>query len=174
MNLTKLDNRIIDDKGNVVYFTDALIELLYNGEIPSEILYPTNDYDIELFNKLAYENYDNALYSLPKEVESLEKRKNKWFYPENYDNINLEDYFLNLCQSDIEQNRVKLELSLYKEKGFEKFLRFCIYLSDKIKENNWVIGVGRGSSCNSFLLFLLQINLVNPLDYDLDIKEFLK
>lgn len=169
-----LGNRVIDNDGNVVYCVDALIELLYNGEIPSEILFPYNNEDVLLFNKFSYENFDDIQYTLPEKLLSVEERKNFWFYPDRYDNINLEEYFLNLCQTDIERQRVKEEIELYKEKGFEKFLRFCIFFSDKIIENDWVIGVGRGSSCASYLLYLLKIHLVDSIKYNLDIKEFLK
>ena len=173
-NVIQLKDRIIDENGNVVYFTDALIELLYNGEIPSEILFPYNDIDVVAFNKHSYENYDDIEYKLPTQLLTTEERKNNWFYPTSYDEIDLYNYFINLCKSDIEKNRVIEEINIYREKGFEKFLRFCIFLSDKIKENGWVIGVGRGSSCSSYLLFLLQIHLVDSIKYNLNIKEFLK
>lgn len=179
MNLIELKDRIIDNNGNVVYFTDALIELLYNGEIPSEILFPYEDEDVSLFNKYAYENYDDIEYKLPEKLLSHTERKNNWFYPDEYDMINLNDYFNNLLVkknilSVNSKNRVLKELELFDKKGFDKFLRCCIFLSDKIKENNWVVGVGRGSSCASYCLFLLELHLVDSIKYDLDIEEFLK
>lgn len=174
MSITNLGDRLIDDEGNVVYFLNSLIELLYKGESPSEILFPENDVDVSLFNKFAYENFDNDIYSLPKSLKTIEERKHDWFYPKTYDEIVLEDYFLNLCNNDIEKDRVKLELKMFLERDMEKFLRFCIYFSDMIKESNWVVGVGRGSSCACFLLYLLKIHLVNPIQYNLNIKEFLK
>jgi len=174
VDIINLGNRIIDEQGNVVYFTDSLIELLYNGEIPSEILFPQEDIDVIAFNKHSYENYDDIEYKLPKKLLTTEERKNNWFYPNKYDDINLEEYFLNLCKNDIEKKRVIKEIHTYDEKGFNKFLRCCIFLSDRIKENNWVIGVGRGSSCASYLLFLLKIHLVDSIKYELNIEEFLK
>ena len=62
----------------------------------------------------------------------------------------------------------------FEEKGLEKFLRFCIYLAVVLKQEGIVHGVGRGSSCACFLLYLLGINKVNPLVYGLEIEEFLK
>ena len=174
MGYTILDNRLIDDEGNVVYFPQALIELLYKGEKPCEILYPNNDKDVELFNEFAYADFIEPRYSLPEKLKSIEERKNNWFYPESYDKIILEDYFLNLCHNDIEKDRVNLELKMFLERDMEKFLRFCIYFSDMIKKNNWVVGVGRGSSVASYCLYLLKIHLVNSIEYNLDIKEFLK
>ena len=88
----------------------------------------------------------------------------------------LEEYFNSIVQNYPQpyKDRVVEELKLYKEKGMEKFLRFCIYLSVVICEQDLVVGVGRGSSCSSLLLYLLQIHLIDPIQYGLDIKEFLK
>lgn len=172
--IINLGNRIIDNEGNVVYFPNALIELLYNGEIPSEILFPKDDPDVMAFNKNSYENFDDIYYTLPQSVKSVEERKKFWFYPDYYNDIDLYEYFLNLCQSEEEKNRVIEELQIYQEKGFDNFLRCCIFLSDKIKENDWVVGVGRGSSCASYLLYLLKIHLVDSLKYKLNVREFLK
>lgn len=173
-DILQLNNRIIDGEGNVVYFTPAIMEMLYRDSIPSEmLLYPLDDIDVELFNKFAYENFDEVSIKLPTKLKTHDERKNHWFYPPSYDDINLETYFTNISK-DNDLDRIKQELQLYKEKSMEKFLRFCIYLADNIKENGWVVGVGRGSSVCSYLLFLLQINLVNPIEYSLDIKEFLK
>ena len=174
MSLTILDNRVIDEKGNIVYFDDALIELLYKGIKPEEALYPKDDEEVKLFNEFAYENFDDDKYMFPDKLKTIEERKHDWFYPKSYDEIVLEDYFLNLCNNDIEKDRVKLELKMFLERDMEKFLRFCIFFSDEMKKNNWVVGVGRGSSCACYLLYLLKIHLVNPLKYNLDIKEFLK
>lgn len=173
-DLIKLGNRVIDREGNVVYFNEALLEMIYNDDIPESLLYSEQDCDIKAFNKLSYENFDDVYFKLPDRLKSIEERKNNWFYPSEYDDINLNDYFLNLCNTNIEKNRVLEELKLYKEKNMEKFLRFCIYLSDKIRENDWVIGVGRGSSCSSYCLYLIKIHLIDSLKYNLNIREFLK
>lgn len=170
-----LGNRLVDEQGNVVYFSEALMELLYNGLTPCNLMfYPMDDVDVQAFNKYSYENFDDVEFKMPNKIPSHEDRKNIWFYPHEYETIDLESYFLNLCSLESEKERVKEELKLYKEKGFEKFLRNCIYLADKIKKNDWVVGVGRGSSCCSYLLYLIKIHLVNSLEYELDIKEFLK
>lgn len=175
-DLIKLGNRVIDHQGNVVYFDDALIELLYQGIIPEGILFPENNDDVKLFNNYSYKNFDDIYYKIPETLKSLEERKNTWFYPEEYDKINLEEYFNNLVQTYPQpyKDRVVEELKLYKEKGMEKFLRFCLYFSKIIQEKDLCVGIGRGSSCASLLLYLLQIHLVNPMEYGLDIKEFLK
>ena len=175
-DLIKLGNRVIDNQGNVVYFDDALIELMYQGLIPENILFPEDNKDVKLFNNFSYKNFDDVYYKIPKEIKSLDERKNTWFYPEEYDKINLEEYFNSLVQDYPQsyKDRVAEELKLYEEKDMEKFLRFCLYFSQMIKEKDLCIGIGRGSSCASLLLYLLQIHLVNPMEYGLNIREFLK
>lgn len=182
-NFVNLHNRLIDKDGNVVYYANAIMELLYRNTVPTDILiYPTNDVDVELFNKWSYKNFDDKYIKLPERLKTTDERKNNWFYPSNYGEIDLNKYFLDLLEKeslDISKKmlyieRVDREVKLYKEKNMEKFLRFCIYFSDVMREKNFVVGVGRGSSCASYLLYLLRVHLVDSVKYSLDIKEFLK
>ena len=151
-----------------------MIELLYKDVDINDVYFTEDNDDVKLFNQYAYENFDGKEFKNPTKLKTLEERKHDWFYPKSYDEIVLEDYFLNLCNNDIEKDRVKLELKMFLERDMEKFLRFCIYFSDMIKENNWVVGCGRGSSVSSYCLYLLKIHLVDSIKYNLDIKEFLK
>ncbi len=178
-DLLNLGNRAIDRQGNVVYFNEALVEMMYNGVIPTGILFSEKDCDVQAFNKLSYENFDDVYYKLPNSIKSTEERKDTWFYPKEYDSFDLHQFFNNLLNmkgiNTFEiQNRVNEEIDLYIEKGMEKFLRFCIYFSTVIKEKDLVVGVGRGSSCASYLLFLLGIHLIDSIKYGLNIREFLK
>lgn len=182
-NFVNLHNRLIDKDGNVVYYANAIMELLYRNTVPTDILiYPTNDVDVELFNKWSYKNFDDKYIKLPERLKTPDERKNNWFYPSNYGEIDLNKYFLDLLEKeslDISKKmlyieRVDREVKLYKEKNMENFLRFCIYFSDVMREKNFVVGIGRGSSCASYLLYLLRVHLVDSVKYSLDIKEFLK
>lgn len=182
-NFVNLHNRLIDKDGNVVYYANAIMELLYRNTVPTDILiYPTNDVDVELFNKWSYKNFDDKYIKLPERLKTTDERKNNWFYPSKYGEIDLNKYFLDLLEKEsldiskkmLYTERVNREVNLYKEKNMEKFLRFCIYFSDVMREKNFVVGVGRGSSCASYLLYLLRVHLVDSVKYSLDIKEFLK
>lgn len=172
--LIKLKDRVIDPYGNVLYFSDSLLELLYMGINSKNILFSEKDKDVLLYNKYSVDEK----YELPKYIESNLKRKEKWFYPDEYEQINLLDYFNNILNqkgwSEERQKRIIEEIKLYEKKDLIKFLRFCIYLSDVIKNNDIITGTGRGSSCASFLLFLLEIHLVDSVKYNIDINEFLK
>ena len=109
-----------------------------------------------------------------------------WHMPETYKELDIEEYlYTKVCQelqiapSDFVNNsskwiRVEQELTEYQARGMYPVLQFLVYMVDVCKENNVVLGVGRGSSVASYILYLLGVHRVDSLKYDLDIKEFLK
>lgn len=103
-----------------------------------------------------------------------DKNHELWRYDPAYDKINLEDYFLNLCDTDVQRERVRYELSLYESYNMTKLLRCMIWLVDYLKEHNIFWGLGRGSSVSSYCLFLIELHMVDSIKYDLDVNEFLK
>ncbi len=52
--------------------------------------------------------------------------------------------------------------------------RYLKYLVDTMKDNKVIWGVGRGSSCASYVLYLLGIHRVDSMFYNLDVEEFLR
>lgn len=172
--MLNLLNRTIDDDGNVIYNQQGLLDYLYKfKQFPNEILYLEND-DTIRFNEFSnYFNVSDKL-NLPKSLKTHEERKNNWFMPEKYYDINLSEYFNNLCHTEEEHQRVNIELTEYKNTGMELLLRYMIFLMDYIKENKYVLGVGRGSSVCSYCLYLIGVHKIDSIKYDLNIKEFLK
>lgn len=96
--------------------------------------------------------------------------------PDFYKTLNLNELFDIMSKElpDIYKERVKYELSLYQEKGYDNFLKYCVYLSTLVNQKKIVVGCGRGSSCASYLLFLLGLHMVDSVKYDIDVREFLK
>jgi len=94
--------------------------------------------------------------------------------PESYTKIDIKKYLLDKCSTQEEQDRVVGEYKLYEQKNFIKVLQFLIYFVDTLRQNNIVWGVGRGSSVSSFCLFLIGVHKINPLQYNLDYREFLR
>ena len=97
-----------------------------------------------------------------------------WNIPESYKSINIDEYILQKCQTQIEIDRVHYELQLFKEKQLENLIKFLIYFVETLRANNIFWGVGRGSSVSSYVLFLIGVHKIDSLKYNLDIKEFLK
>lgn len=99
-----------------------------------------------------------------------------WNIPPEYLDIDLNEMFMELVEGhgEVALNRTKQELELYHNYGFDNVLRAMCYIAYECDKHDVPLGVGRGSSVASYLLYLLEIHLVDPLKYDLDIHEFLK
>jgi len=97
-----------------------------------------------------------------------------WFIPSPYDTLDIIEYVLSECKSDIERERVADELVLFGERDLFNVLRFLAYLVDVAEENSIVLGVGRGSSVSSYVLYLMGVHKIDSIKYGLDVKEFLR
>lgn len=172
-DIIDLGNRRFDEVGNCFLKSEAIMELMYQDKDLSNynFIVDEQNLDTKLYNS---NSFDKKLSNADYKPVNIKERRNQWFYPNEYDELDLLAFFAKMCKTDEERVRVENELHHFKEKDLEKFLRFCIYLAVVLKQEGIVHGVGRGSSCACFLLYLLGINKVNPLLYGLEIEEFLK
>ena len=95
-------------------------------------------------------------------------------HADSYKQLDIAEYVLALCQTDIELQRCGQELLLFQERGLFDLLRYLKYLVDTMKQNNLIWGVGRGSSVASYVLYKLGVHRIDSLHYDLDPGEFLR
>jgi DNA polymerase III alpha subunit len=108
-------------------------------------------------------------------VEQFDQiNQSRWFMPEEYINLDIAEYLLNLCKTDAELQRVGQELLLYNERNLFDLLRYLKYLVDTMEQNGIIWGVGRGSSVASYVLYLLGVHKIDSIYYDLDPEEFLR
>ena len=114
---------------------------------------------------------DGADMSVP-DYDDLKQRQ--WHMPDAYQQLDIAQHILDLCQTDVELQRVGEELLLYQERNMFDLLRYLKYLVDTMRENHVIWGVGRGSSVASYVLFLLGVHRINSMHYDLDPREFLR
>lgn len=178
--MIRLNSRKIDELGQVIISDKGIFELLYQGEFDPQDLQVEDSEEIRLYNKWV-KLFDLKEDSLPIysplniTKEKFDKNlQDSWLIPEKYQQLNVEEFLLKKCKTKIEQNRVKEEIKLFQERDMEKVLQCLIYLVDHMRENKIVWGVGRGSACSSYALFLIGIHRIDSIKYDLDIKEFLK
>lgn len=104
-----------------------------------------------------------------------------WKLPERYKYLDVDEYLAQLVgkveQDELYQQRLErlaYEVQLYRERRLYEVLRVLIYVLDTFRERGVVWGVGRGSSCSSYLLYLLGLHDVDPVKYDIDVHDFLK
>jgi DNA polymerase III alpha subunit len=102
------------------------------------------------------------------------KNQQQWHMPEVYQQLDIAQHVLNLCESETELQRCGAELLLYQERDLFDLLRYLKYLVDVMLENKIIWGVGRGSSVASFVLYKMGVHRIDSLYYNLDISEFLR
>jgi DNA polymerase III alpha subunit len=100
--------------------------------------------------------------------------QSNWLMPDEYKNLDIAEYVLNLCESEAALQRVGQELLLYQARNLFDLLRYLKFLIDVMQKNNLIWGVGRGSSVASYVLYLLKVHRIDSLHYNLDIEEFLR
>ena len=71
-------------------------------------------------------------------------------------------------------NRLELELDFFDRTGNIEFILKLIDLIERFKEDGVVWGVGRGSSCASYIMYLIEVNDINPLVFDIPFNEMSK
>ena len=167
----------INEHGDVIFSEEDAIDLLYTD--PDFDITKLYFNDIDKYSKSLKELGIElpAINTVPKRSElGIFDRENceQWHMPDKYYQINVLEWLLEKCQTDEEKMRVQIEYSLFEKKKFIRVLQFLIYFVDKLRANNIVWGVGRGSSVASFCLFLIGVHKINPMLYNLDITEFLR
>lgn len=104
-----------------------------------------------------------------------------WVLPDRYKYLHLDEYLFSLVdrieRDDLYEKRVERlssEIWLFKEQKLDDVLRLLIYVVDTMKEQNAVWGVGRGSSCSSYLLYLLGLHEVDAVKYSIEVTDFIR
>ncbi|SDB94491.1 DNA polymerase-3 subunit alpha [Pelagirhabdus alkalitolerans] len=86
--------------------------------------------------------------------------------------LSLEDYYSNQNYS-IAKKRLDHELSIIHNMGFSDYFLIVWDFVRYAKEQNILVGPGRGSAAGSLVAYLLNITEVDPIEYDLLFERFL-
>jgi hypothetical protein len=157
---------------------DQLARFLLLGVPPSKLRVTRPSEESDKFNEQV--PAEEQLLVVGPEPISLDMG---WRLPEEYQKIDLTEHFAALFEAhlnpshtdeyvEIAIDRIALELAEVKKRGMVEFMRTVIYIIDKLRENKVVWGVGRGSSCASYLLFLIGLHVVDCVTIDVDPQEF--
>lgn len=174
-------NPILDDLGNPRFNHKSIREAIYANDLEAvHVVEFEADEDINKFVM----HCEELGIDMPKFYEDLGMSEakfdfllsNTWFMPKKYKDIDIFNYILTRADGGTkeEYNRAMDELKEFEVRGLFDMLRYMIYLVDVMRENNIVWGVGRGSSVASYVLYLIGIHRINPLDYDLNWRDFLR
>lgn len=168
---TNLRGRQIAKDGKVFLNEEGFIKSLYAGNDPSGKAGYSYEVDFSAeYNRWARIFGFHELY----DVDIGRYGIDKWYIPEEYQNIDLLEYIFSKCENAEEKERCIMELELFLENNMTGLLLFLIYIVDVMRNNNIVWGVGRGSSVSSYVLYKIGVHKIDSMKYDLDIYEFFK
>lgn len=169
----------IDEYGRLKMDTEDIINLYVQQGVEKNIHITDNDeYEKYIkYNKKFNRNYDSLKKLEPINIDSntyLQEYSKEWIIPEKYYDYDIIEILKSRCNNTTELDRMIKELNEFVKRDQIQILYLMFYLVDWLKENNIVWGVGRGSSVASFVLYLIGINRINPLEFDIDMYEFFK
>ena len=147
----------------------GIIELAYQDKLDKAI-FEWQDAD----SKQQFQRVSQYLDHWPFVLKNTDVTGRQWFTPSNYQKINLREYVLSRCKNQQQISRAQDELQIIEHLEAEHIFLHLIYLVDTWRSQNRVWGVGRGSSVSCFVLYVIGVNKINPLDYDLPMTEFFK
>lgn len=133
--------------------------------------------DIESFNRQVAS--EDAILPVAAEPVSVNL---DWSVPEPYLSMDLSEYMFNAfgerrpqytdAEFDLALKRIVDELEEVRKRGMTEFMRTIIYVLDMFRKHNIIWGVGRGSSCASYLLFIVGLHVVDCVRFDVPMEEF--
>tara|TARA_R110000868_G_scaffold393077_1_gene663989 strand:- start:1304 stop:1816 length:513 start_codon:yes stop_codon:yes gene_type:complete len=170
MNKLTTANELVVDEND-------LVEMFLQGITPT-LVTMAGTHVIEQYNHFS----DLFLFSNNIDVELVQTNEDKynaalidnWYMPDHYKDIDARRWVLNREMTQEERARVIVELQEFQERGLTPLLNFLLYMVDRMRENNIVWGVGRGSSVASYVLYLIGVHRINSMKYNLDYKEFFR
>ena len=166
-----------DSVGQIVLNELDLIDLIMQGRDLENISGTLVDDSVDL-EAAAYwlEQVPKMIYwAEPGKQETFDHvQQSNWHMPEEYQQLDIAELVIGMCDTEQKLQRVGHELLLYQERGLFDLLRYLKYLVDVMKRNRVIWGVGRGSSVASYVLYLLGVHRIDSMYYDLDAEEFLR
>ena len=126
--------------------------------------------DMVDYVKMPFQEPQLPTYPLPKgfddNTEYLKYLVDKGWESRNIDSMSHEDI-------EIRRKRVEYELSVIKQMKFDGYFIIVWDFINWAKQNDVMVGDGRGSGAGSFVCYLLGITNIDPIKYDLIFERFL-
>lgn len=177
---TILNDRVLWFDGDSTIEPDVIADMVLKGmSLKRGIFVSEVTEEIEKFNQISD-------YQLEEKVQNRPLRFD-WNIPEKYQTMNLRTFLLKKLESEVDRNealsaedidlrieRIDDELDRYYKSNSNLLLRTTVFIIDTFREKNIVWGVGRGSACSSYILYLIGIHDIDSVHYDLDISDFLR
>ncbi len=179
---TVLNDRIVCGDGDTIASKSFLYQHVLNGLPASDVHLSLEECDSDEIQKHNKWFFDDQV--TPK--NTTQTTSTAWNIPDNYMELDITNYVLSKFKAEVKDNdftdgeikiryyRIKMELRLWEERGLNGMLRTLIFIINTFDANNVIWGTGRGSSCASYILYLIGLHQVDSIKYDIDIGEFFR
>ena len=177
---TQLKDRVLRFDGSCAVDPEDIAYFIYHGVPPRKLLALREDPQVDQFNDQVAESDSIKLYDSAAPI-SIELA---WQVPQEFLDIELLDFFTDVFaervnsfgytdqQFNLACDRIQKEIVEIEERGMVEFMQTVIYIIDTFKKTGQVWGVGRGSSCACYLLFLAGLHVVDCIKLDVPMDEF--
>jgi DNA polymerase III alpha subunit len=180
MDRTALNDRTLWFDGDSTFAPDDIADMVLRGmRLKSGIYVSEVTDEIAQYNRISENQLSVKTDSRPLKFD--------WNIPEKYHTMNVRGLLLRYLEEECDRNpdlsateieqrieRIDQELDKYFESNLNLFLRTAIYIVDTFREKGVVWGVGRGSSCSSYILYLIGLHDIDSVMYELEISDFLR
>lgn len=177
---TQLKDRFLWLDGDSTIEPNAIADMVLSGLKLKRGVYVSDvDDDIRRFNSISD-------YQLEVKTENRDFNFD-WNIPVEYKEMNLRKLILKKLSEEVEKNdelteedieirlnRIDDELELYYKTNLNMLLRTAIFVIDTFRQKGVVWGVGRGSACSSYILYLIGVHDIDSVYYELDVSDFLR
>ncbi len=177
--LIELSDRIITDQGEVVAKYELLVQKALSGEVFTEL--PALPHpDIKTYNRVS--GNERPIHTWEDSgggIQGPAPETFEWTIPKKYQQLDITEMCAAaLIEKRLEKDeyidRLTWELERMVEMEMFPFVRCLLYVTHQFRESGVVWGVGRGSSCASLVMYLLDINRIDPVKYGIPAEEFFK
>lgn len=176
---TELNNRTLRFDGVSIVDPERLTEMFMMGALPQQVRITHEDDEVAKFNAAVSDEDRLKLAGLEPISFDL-----SWQIPDKYKALDVDAYMQDAFINRVDQaytpeqftagaERLITEMHEFARRGMLDVLRTIIYVIDEMTRTDQVWGVGRGSSCASYVLYLLGLHVVDPIRFNVALEEFM-
>lgn len=170
---------IQNNVGEMIFSENDICDLVMQGRNIADLKNMIVDQSVDLKKSAMFLEYVPTFlaesYTNKQTIEQFHRScQQRWRMPSAYQQMDIAEYILSLCNNEAELQRCGHELMLFQERNLFDLLRYLKYLADVMTDNRLIWGVGRGSSVSSYVLYKLKIHRIDSLYYNLSPEEFLR
>ena len=175
----ELNDRVLRFDGVSIVNPEMVARLLLLGVAPTQLRVTGETWEIEQFNLNVPD--EELIKPAADEPVNIDLR---WQLPPEYRNLDLTVRVVEALDARLAElaydeatlerasTRIAAELIEISRRGMQEFMQTVVYVLDTFRRNDVVWGVGRGSSCASYILFILGLHAVDCVKLDVPMEEF--